>query len=68
MPKLCNWYISADSAVAGQSQPPLDYYIRIVREWYRLWVRHSLPQPCGLGPVGPGRAIWTQSAFLDMGT
>jgi len=68
IPKLCNWYISPDSALADQPQPPLDYYIRIVREWYRLWVRHSLPQPRGLGPMGPGRAIWTQSAFLDMGT
>jgi len=68
IPKLCNWYISGDSALARQPMPPLDYYIRIAQEWYRLWVKHCLPQPCGLGPMGPGRAIWSQSAFLDMGT
>jgi hypothetical protein len=45
VPRLNHWVIEPLSALAGNQQPPLDYFIKIDRAWYpdTLWGRDGQP-------------------------
>lgn len=66
VPRLNHWVIEPLSALAGNQQPPLDYFVKIDRAWYQLWRKHQLPPPLAY-PMGPGRSTYHVSAILDMG-
>ncbi|MBM4430717.1 MAG: hypothetical protein FJ026_10280 [Chloroflexi bacterium] len=68
IPKIAVWYVAPRSRLAGCQPAPLEYHIEIMIHWYEIWRECMLPPPAGLGPMGPGRAIWSTSAFLDMGS
>ena len=68
IPKIAAWYIAPRSRLASCQPPPLDYYIEIMIQWYEIWREYVLPPPTGLGPMGPGRAVWPTSAFLELGS
>lgn len=60
------WNISPFSALAGNQSPPLEYYIRLDQLWCETWRKYNLPPPRGLGRMGPGLALLSHSAFMDM--
>ena len=68
VPRLTQWCVEATSALAGQPPAPLEYHVRIAEVWYETWKKYNLPQIGGYGPMGPGRAVYSNSAFLDMGS
>jgi len=67
IPKMAVWYVAPRSALAHCQPPELGFLLEISKGWYNIWRESHLPPPRGLGPMGPGRAVWTTSAFLDMG-
>ncbi|MDP2954722.1 MAG: radical SAM protein [Chloroflexota bacterium] len=68
IPRVINWLPEPHSALGAQEPPSLDYAIRIDLLWYEIWKKHSLPHPPGYErPMGPGRAMNPNGAFLDVG-
>lgn len=67
VPHLDSWCIEQGTAFAGHAPLPLDYFIQIDRAWYETWRKYKLPINSGWGPVGPGRAVYGNSAYIDMG-
>jgi len=71
VPRMNQWSMGQLSYLCRNYQqpiPPLEYFVRMVRNWYELWKKYGLPPLRGLGPMGPGRSIYQQSGMLDMGT
>lgn len=68
IPSYVNWCIEPYSALAGHPPVPLEYYVGVDQAWYETWKKYYLPPPSGFGPMGPGRALWPGSAFLDVGS
>ena len=66
VPHLDSWCIEEGTAFAGHPPIPLDYFIQIDRAWYETWRKHKLPINSGWGPIGPGRAVYGNSGYVDM--
>lgn len=67
IPRLTSWCVEPGSALGHSQPPPLEYFVRIAQSWYETWRKYDLPPPAGLGPMGPGRALTSNSAFMDVG-
>lgn len=69
-PRIPQWCIEPLTDLAGDNRDrtlPLDYFASLNRNWYALWKRHDLPKLCGYPATGPGRSLYQNGAFLDMG-
>jgi len=51
---------------AEQEHPPLEYFLELLTEWKRILEKYKLPTPPGYGEPGPGRAVFSVSAFMDV--
>ncbi len=60
-----SWCVEALSALAGQTPPPVDYFIQIDRNWYELYRKYSLPPQHG-HPIGPGKNSYPNNGAWDM--
>ncbi len=60
-----SWCVEALSALAGQTPPPVDYFIQIDRNWYDLYRKYSLPPQHGHA-IGPGKNTYPNSGAWDM--
>lgn len=49
-----------------QESPPLEYFCQILTAWKETHERYSLPVPPGYGEPGPGKAVFSVSAFMDV--
>ena len=49
-----------------QGPAPLEYHAGLLRLWRDTHRRHRLPVPPGYGDPGPGRAVFSVSAFMDV--
>ncbi|MDP2728394.1 MAG: radical SAM protein [Dehalococcoidia bacterium] len=67
IPRLTSWCVEPGSPLGHNPPPPLEYFVRIAQSWYEIWRKYDLPPPAGLGPMGPGRALTSNSAFMDVG-
>lgn len=65
LPKPASWCIEALSDLAGNTPPPIDYFIQLDRNWYELWKKYRLPCPANY-LMGPGRNDYPNSASFDM--
>ncbi len=45
---------------------PLEYHVRLLETYRATLERHRLAPPPGYGPPGPGRAVFSVSAFMDV--
>ena len=71
IPRPLSCCVESQSAVGGQPQLPLDYYIRLDVAWYETWKKYRLPQDMGgrgMRAFGTGRNIYPNNASRDMGT
>ncbi len=68
VPRITQWCVEPLSALGGQPPAPLEYHVRIAEAWYETWKKYNLPPVGGYGPMGPGRAVYSNSAFMDMGS
>ncbi len=66
VPHPDSWCIEPLSALGGHPSLPLDYYIRADQTWYETWLKYDLPPNPGWGPIGNGRGVYGNSAFVDM--
>ncbi len=66
VPRFTTWCPEPLSALGGQAPPPLEYYCKLLVAWREVFESHQLPVPPGYGPAGPGRALFSVSAFMDV--
>jgi hypothetical protein len=70
VPRPISWSIEGHSALAGHSPIPLDYFIKMDKNWYELMCKYRLPAPCEAlwaRRMGPGIWEFALSAMGDMG-
>lgn len=67
IPRLNHWTIEPNSQLGKNYPPPLEFFIEAVRCWFETWLKYCLPQIKGYGPMGPGEAVLSTSAYVDMG-
>lgn len=67
VPRFTTWCPEPLSDLgATQGPAPLEYHAGLLRLWRDTHRRHRLPAPPGYGPPGPGRAVFSVSAFMDV--
>lgn len=54
------------STLEPQPKPPLVYFLELLSEWKQIFEKYKLPTPPGYGPPGPGNAVFSVSAFMDI--
>ena len=60
-----HWCVESLSALGGQPEPPVDYFIQLDRNWYEIYQKYSLP-PQAWNPIGTGRNMAHQNGGWDM--
>jgi hypothetical protein len=67
VPRFTTWCPEPLSDLGSAQGPaPLDYHAGLLRLWRDTHRRHRLPAPPGYGAPGPGRAVFSVSAFMDV--
>ncbi|MBI4601377.1 MAG: radical SAM protein [Planctomycetes bacterium] len=65
-PRFTTWCPEPLSVLGRDQGPtPLAYHAGLLRLWRETLQRHKLPAPPGYGEPGPGRAVFSVSAFMD---
>jgi hypothetical protein len=65
-PRFTTWCPEPLSQLGRDQGPaPLHYHVGLLRLWRETLQRHGLAAPPGYGEPGPGRAIFSVSAFMD---
>jgi hypothetical protein len=49
-----------------QAGPPLEYFCELLTSWKNIFEKYNLPTPPGYGEPGPGKAVFSVSAFMDV--
>jgi hypothetical protein len=66
-PRFTTWCPEPLSVLGREQGPaPLEYHAGLLRLWRDTHRRHRLPVPPGYGAPGPGRAVFSVSAFMDV--
>jgi hypothetical protein len=66
-PRFTTWCPEPLSALGKHQGPaPLAYHLGLLRLWRDTHRKHGLPVPPGYGDPGPGRAVFSVSAFMDV--
>jgi hypothetical protein len=66
-PRFTTWCPEPLSVLGRDQGPaPLEYHAGLLRIWRDTHRRHRLPVPPGYGEPGPGRAVFSVSAFMDV--
>jgi hypothetical protein len=67
VPRFTTWCPEPLSVLGRDQGPaPLDYHAGLLRLWRDTHRKHGLPVPLGYGDPGPGRAVFSVSAFMDV--
>jgi hypothetical protein len=66
VPNLIHWRAGLTSALAGQGQPPTEFFLEVDRVWYDAWVKYGQDEPIGY-LMGPGRSRYPDSGVYDIG-
>lgn len=67
VPRFTTWCPEPLSELGRVQGPaPLAYHAGLLRAWRDTHARYRLPAPPGYGPPGPGRAVFSVSAFMDV--
>ncbi|MBX7058820.1 MAG: radical SAM protein [Leptospirales bacterium] len=54
------------TSIAEQDHPPLLYFLELLTVWKSTFEKYKLPTPPGYGEPGPGKAVFSVSAFMDV--
>ncbi|MCB1317782.1 MAG: radical SAM protein, partial [Leptospiraceae bacterium] len=69
VPRFTTWcpepYTTLTS-LAEQEHPPLEYFCELLTVWKEIFEKYKLPVPPGYGDPGPGKAVFSVSAFMDV--
>ena len=66
VPRFTAWCPEPYTTLGTQPGPPLEYFCELLTEWKAIFEKHALPVPPGYGEPGPGRAVFSVSAFMDV--
>ena len=68
VPRFTTWCVEplTELGSEGAAPAPLEYHAGLLRVWRDTHARHRLPAPPGYGEPGPGRAVFSVSAFMDV--
>ena len=66
MPRFTTWCPEPMAALGPQPAPPLEYFCKLLLAWRDAFRRHGLSIPKGYGEPGPGKAVFSVSAFMDV--
>ena len=66
-PRFTTWCPEPLSVLGRDQGPaPLEYHAGLLRLWRDTHRKHALPVPPGYGEPGPGNAVFSVSAFMDV--
>lgn len=67
-PRFTVWCVEPNTGLSGANPepPPLDYYCRLLQVYCDTHRKYGLPVPPGYGEAGPGKAVFSVSAFMDV--
>jgi len=66
VPRFTAWCPEPYTTLGTQPGPPLRYFCELLTVWKRTFEKYNLPVPPGYGEPGPGRAVFSVSAFMDV--
>ena len=66
VPRFTTWCPEPLAALGPQPAPPLAYFCKLLLAWRERFTHYGLPIPPGYGEPGPGRAVFSVSAFMDV--
>lgn len=66
VPRFTTWCPEPLAALGSQPAPPLEYFCRLLQTWRDRFEYYNLPVPPGYGEAGPGKAVFSVSAFMDV--
>lgn len=66
VPRFTAWCPEPYSELGMQAGPPLEYFAELLTVWKETFEKYNLPTPPGYGEPGPGKAVFSVSAFMDV--
>ncbi len=66
VPRFTAWCPEPYTTLGRQPGPPLEYFCELLTSWKAIFEKHKLPVPPGYGDPGPGKAVFSVSAFMDV--
>ncbi|TGM94518.1 radical SAM protein [Leptospira licerasiae] len=66
MPRFTAWCPEPYTTLGTQAGPPLEYFCELLTVWKSTFEKYNLPVPPGYGEPGPGKAVFSVSAFMDV--
>ena len=66
VPLFTTWCPEPLAGLGAQPAPPLEYFCRLLLAWRDTFEHYQLPVPPGYGAPGPGHAVFSVSAFMDV--
>ncbi len=69
VPRFTTWCpepFTTLTSIAEQEFPPLEYFLELLCVWKATFEKYKLPTPPGYGEPGPGKAVFSVSAFMDV--
>ncbi len=66
MPRFTAWCPEPFTTLGTQAGPPLEYFCELLTAWKQIFEKYNLPCPPGYGEPGPGKAVFSVSAFMDV--
>ncbi|PIE91536.1 MAG: radical SAM protein [Acidobacteria bacterium] len=66
MPRFTTWCPEPLAALGPHDPPPLAYFCKLLLAWRATFKTYQLPIPPGYGEPGPGKAVFSVSAFMDV--
>jgi len=66
VPRFTTWCPEPMAALGPHPAPPLEYFCKLLIAWRDVFRHHGLGVPPGYGEPGPGKAVFSVSAFMDV--
>lgn len=66
VPRFTTWCPEPLAALGPQPAPPLEYFCKLLIAWREVFRHYGHKVPPGYGEPGPGNAVFSVSAFMDV--
>lgn len=66
VPRFTTWCPEPLAALGPQPAPPLEYFCKLLIAWRERFRHYGHKVPPGYGAPGPGNAVFSVSAFMDV--
>ncbi|MCB1050104.1 MAG: radical SAM protein [Acidobacteria bacterium] len=66
VPRFTTWCPEPLAALGPQPAPPLAYFAKLLLRWREIFHHYGHQPPPGYGQPGPGKAVFSVSAFMDV--